>query len=214
REATIMNSGYTRADIWFAPLPLHDLGIMAQFFREVELTGTKFTSIIKAEILMFVIILITSFAFWSFFWKTSPIPAPQFPYAQKFWPLEATMRGIWLTANKQGAENFILKALKWNLVGLGGGVGFATYFLLAVTRAPMLLFYGLMGGVGALPHMTIPMFGGAMLGRFYFAKKFGPARWTMFAPVLLAGFSCGMGLTAMSGVALALIAKSVSYLPY
>ncbi|MDO8589547.1 MAG: peptide transporter [Armatimonadota bacterium] len=222
QQATIMKSGYTQADIWFAPLPLGDLGMMSQFFREVELTGTKITSIIKAEIMMFFIILVTSFVFWSFFWKTSPIPAPQFPYAQKFWPMEATMRGIWLTANKTGADNFILKALKcWlidhrsvPLVEIGAGIGFGSYFVLAITRAPMLLFYGLMGGIGSLPHVTIPMFAGAMLGRYYFARRFGAMKWTMYAPVLLAGFSCGMGLTAMSGVALALIAKSVSYLPF
>jgi hypothetical protein len=214
REATIMKSGYANADIWFAPLPLGDLGHMAQMFRQVELTGTKFTSVIKAEILMFVIILVTSFAFWSFFWKTSPIPAPQFPYAQKFWPMEATMRSIWLTANKHGSANFILQALKLPLICIGGGVGFGTYVLLAITGAPMLLYYGLMAGMAALPHTTIPMFVGAMLGRYYFAKRFGVVKWSMFAPVLLAGFSCGMGLTAMSGVALALIAKSVSYLPF
>jgi len=36
----------------------------------------------------------------------------------------------------------------------------------------------------------------------------------MWAPVLLAGFSCGMGLIGMAAIALAIIGKSVSYLPY
>ena len=214
REATIMKSGYHQADIWFAPLPLHDLGHSAQLFREVELTGTKFTSIIKAQALMLVVVVVTSFIFWSFFWHTSAIPSPQYPYAQKFWPLEAAVRKMWFTANKVGSANFLLQALKWNLVGVGGAIGIGSYIILAVTKAPVLLFYGLMGGIGALPHMTIPMFAGAMLGRFYFARRLGTARWTMYAPVLLAGFSCGMGLTAMSGVAFALIGKSVSYLPF
>jgi len=214
RELTVMKSGYTRADVWFAPLPLYDLGGAAQSFREVELTGTKFTSIVKAQVLMVVVVLITSFVFWSFFWRTSPIPAPQFPYAQKFWPLDVTMRSIWLTANKPGSENFLLKALKPNLVVWGGVVAFGTFFVLSAARAPMLLFYGLVGGMGVIPHSTIPMFTGAMLGRFYFGRKLGVTKWTMYAPVLLAGFSCGMGLTAMSGVALALISKSVSYLPF
>jgi hypothetical protein len=35
-----------------------------------------------------------------------------------------------------------------------------------------------------------------------------------YAPVLLAGFFCGMGLVGMFAIALALIAKSVSVLPF
>jgi len=34
------------------------------------------------------------------------------------------------------------------------------------------------------------------------------------APVLLAGFACGQGLTGMGSVAIALIARSVAQLPY
>ena len=36
----------------------------------------------------------------------------------------------------------------------------------------------------------------------------------MYTPVLLAGFACGTGLIAMASIALALIAKSVNYLPF
>ena len=36
----------------------------------------------------------------------------------------------------------------------------------------------------------------------------------LLTPVLLAGFSCGTGLIAMCSIALALIAKSVNYLPF
>ena len=52
REASIVASGYQRLDVWYAPIPLADHGWAAQRFREVELTGTKFTSILKAELFM------------------------------------------------------------------------------------------------------------------------------------------------------------------
>ena len=61
KEVSIMKSGYQYVDIWYAPIPLNDYGAFAQKFREVELTGTKFTSIIKAEALMLPIISIASF---------------------------------------------------------------------------------------------------------------------------------------------------------
>ncbi len=214
REATILKSGYTGVDIWFAPMPLYDMGWAAQRFREVELTGTKFTSILKAEAFMLPVMLVASFLFWAFFWHTSPIPSPQFPFAQKMWPVSATMQTIWISSNAQGHHSFLLKALKPPVMIWGGAGAMALYLSLAAFKLPILLFYGLAGGVGAMPHYTIPQFGGALLGRYYFARRFGKEKWTMYAPVLLAGFSCGMGLMGMSSIALALISKSVSYLPY
>ena len=56
REATFIFSGYKGVDIWFAPIPLANYGATAQRFREVELTGTRFTSVVKAEVLMFPIL--------------------------------------------------------------------------------------------------------------------------------------------------------------
>ena len=79
REAAFILSGYKGVDIWFAPIPLNNYAGLAEQFRVVELTGTKFTSIIKAELWMFPIILFASFFYWQFLWKicllyTSPSP--------------------------------------------------------------------------------------------------------------------------------------------
>lgn len=212
--AAVLKSGYRRADVWFAPLPWGDLGGTAQLFREVELTGTKFTSILKAEAFMFPLILVTSFVFWAFFWHTNPIPSPQFPYAQKFWPMEATTRAIWLTANKPGGANWLLKALKFDIGAYSCGIGVALYIIMAALKLPLMFFFSFVGGLGGMPHGAIPTFGGALLGRYYMAKRFGAANWSKWTPVLLAGYSCGMGLMGMGAIALSLIAKSVNYLPF
>jgi hypothetical protein len=68
--------------------------------------------------------------------------------------------------------------------------------------------------VGQLPHFTLPKLLGAWLGHCYFKKRYGEENWMRYAPVLLAGFFCGMGLIGMLGIALALVAKSVSVLPF
>jgi hypothetical protein len=215
RQATIIKSGYEGSDIWFAGIPMHDLGPMAQFFREVELTGTKFTSIIWAEVLKLSVILPASFMFWSFFWKTSPIPSAQFPFIQRMWPIEATMQSIWWTANRKSiSENWLLSALRPNVI-IGAGIGTVIlYSITAAFKLPLLFFYGFMGGIGGQPMVTIPVFAGAMLGRYYFRRRFGEVRWSQYAPVLGAGFGCGTGLTAMTGIAVALVTKSVNYLPF
>lgn len=214
REATIMKSGYTHVDIWYAPIPLADYGPLAQKFREVELTGTKFTSVVKVELLVLPIFLLASLVFWAFFWHTSSIPSSQHPFAQRFWPIAATFQAMFQTINKPDGPKWVLEGLNIPRISWGLGVGLAVFGLVKLVKLPELFFYGMVGGVGAWPADVIPLFLGAWLGRRYFAKRFGQEQWTKYTPVLLAGFSCGTGLVAMAAISLSLIAKSVNYLPF
>lgn len=212
REATFILSGYKGVGIWFAPIPMADYSGVAARFREVELTGTKFTSIIKAEVLMLPLMLLCSLIFWSFLWKMGPIPSVLYPFAAKFWPLYSTFQCLWATSTVEGT-NWLLKAIKPEYIITGGAIAGGLYGLISWLGLPILLFYGLCS-VAAWPHHTVPMFFGAMLGRFYFRKLYGAERWRAYAPVLLAGYFCGMGLMGMCGVATALISKSVYQMPF
>lgn len=102
----------------------------------------------------------------------------------------------------------MIEAIKFKYILNSSIVGVALYSLLLLLKAPIGLFYGIIGGVAMLPHMALPMFIGALLGRFYFAKKVGP-NWNRYTPIILAGYSCGMGLIGMVSIAVALIAKTV-----
>lgn len=213
-QLAVLGSHYTKPDIWFAPLPLNDYGGQAQKFREIELTGTKFTSILKMEIFMLPLILLFSFVYWSFLWKSNPIPSAQFPYAQKMWPVSAVQTAIWSQINGHDGATWALNAIKPNLIAYGGIFGLAAFGITRLAGWPMLGYYGFMGGIGNLPHNSIPVFIGALLGRYYFARIMGRERWQLYTPVLLAGFACGTGLISMAAIALALIQKTVSYLPF
>jgi len=215
KEISIMKSGYPYVDIWFAPIPLNDYGGLAQKFREIELTGTKFVSVVKVELLMLGVILPASFIFWAFFWHTTQIPSGQHPYAAKFWPVSATMQSMFYTINsKNGGVPWVKEAINFPRVFGGIAAGLSLYGIFTFFKVPALFFYGFIGGTGAFPHDVIPTFIGAWLGRKYFAKRFGLENWRMYTPVLLAGFACGTGLVSMASIALALIAKSVNYLPF
>lgn len=217
REASIVSSGYQRVDIWYAPMPLYDHGAVAQRFREVELTGTKISSIFKAEAVMFPIVLLASFGFWAFFWNTTVVPSDAFPYAQRFWPLSAQMSSVIQQINvprADGSVGWFAKAIKPNFIISGAAGGLVVYTLFSFLKAPLLLFYGFAGGLGLFPANTIPQFFGAWYGRKYLAKKYGAETWARYAPVLLAGFSCGAGLVALMSISLALISKAVAKLPY
>lgn len=214
REASFMLSRYQAVDIWFAPLPLADHGNMATAFRTVELTKTKFTSIIKVELLMLPIMLGCSLLFWSFIWKLSPIPAASYPYAAKFWPVAAQQQALWFTANRAGESNFLLQSINSHYIAAGAGAAGLAYAAITLGGLPTLLFYGLVNGTHTLPAYALPQFIGAMLGRYYFQKRYGRENWRAFTPVLVAGYYCGMGLIGMAAVALALLSKSVSRLPF
>lgn len=213
KETAFIASGYKGIDIWFAPIPLGDYGGVAQRFRELELTRTKFTSIIKAELLMLPVIFVSSFLFWAFFWHLNQIPSDSFPFASQIWPVAARQTFLILTANSS-AQPLLLQALKPEVIGVSLGAGLALYCGLSWLGLPIIFFYGIIGGVGAPLHVGLPLLCGALLGRYFFARKLGADKWNRYVPVAVAGFSCGMGLAGMTAVAFTLIAQCTRNLPY
>jgi hypothetical protein len=215
REASFIFSGYRGVAIWFAPIPMANYGATTQRFREVELTGTKFTSILKAEILMFVVVVPCSFLFWSYIWRLNPIPSVSYPYAQKFWDFTALQQWVWYSATTEGGHREIFqRAIKPELMVTGLAFGLGAYGLLNYLRLPVLLIYGFIRGLGMLPHFIVPQFAGALLGRYYMRHRFGEENWRRWPPVLYAGFSCGMGLVAMLSIAISLVSQSITQMPF
>lgn len=205
--------GYQGIEIWYAPIPIHNYGEATVGFREVELTGTSFRGIIKAELIVFPVVMISSLLFSQFIWRLAPIPSSSYPYAQELWHLQALNTLLMQTSTLEGNSLFF-QALKASYVFSGLGLGLVLYIILSVLGLPVLLIYGVVRGVGqSTPHGIILEVAGAILGRYYFHRRFG-AMWRQYAPVLLAGFSCGMGLTGMFAMGFALILKSLSYMAY
>ncbi len=215
REATFILSGYKGVDIWFAPIPLGNYGMTVQRFREIELTGNKFTSVLKAELLMFPIMVVTSFIFWGYVWRLQPIPSVFYPYAQKMWDYQAITQWVWFSSTTEGGPVEIFqRAIKpWLMVG-GLAFGIGMYSLLNWLRMPVLLIYGWIRGMGQIPHYLTLQFIGALIGRYYMRKRFGEENWRIWPPVLYAGFACGTGLIAMLAIAIVLIKQSVTQMPF
>jgi len=98
KETTIFLSGFRGIEIWFIDFGLDNYGAAAERFRQIELTGTKFTSILRAELFMVPLVFMTSFMYWSYIWKLAPIPSDAYPYVQLMWPLRALQRSVWITS--------------------------------------------------------------------------------------------------------------------
>ncbi len=352
KEATIFLSGFRGIEIWFIDFGIDNFGASAERFRQIELTGTKFTSILRAELFMVPLVLATSFMYWSYIWKLAPIPSDAYPYVQMMWPLRALQRSVWITGTMRSeievdsekqqvawipsnlpdtswwywrirasadidlepkdrtfgpwskieffytsfdttdpplyppialpeqvvdisdalerglpsapeilgpvlgghmdtpnprmviAEAFdeqdrklvyqfevdqvpsfdgsflqssddrpiLFDALKPNVMGIGFVIGISMFVFMSVFGLPILLVFGYIQSLTAIPHVLVTQIIGALLARFYFWKKYGRQEWRRYAAVLVVGFSVGMALVGMASVSIAMIQKSVSVL--
>jgi hypothetical protein len=157
--------------------------------------------------------MISSIIFSQYLWSIAPIPSAQYPYANQMWELQARQTALTHSSTLGGNSPFY-QALKPDVIGISTAAGVGLYAALSFFGAPVMLCYGLVRGLGAgIAAGLIPQMLGALLSRYYFEKRFG-LRWREYAPVLVAGFACGMGLISMVSLGLVLISKAVFQLPY
>lgn len=213
REASFILSGYQGVAIWFLPIPMHNYGVATVEYRRCELTGTRFWSIWKTQIIFTPIVLVSSLFFANFIWGLAPIPGPQYPFTQKMWEFQAENQCIIYTAT-MGGYSIFQKAFVPEYLAFGLVLGSAAFGVMSWFAWPMFLIYGIVRGLGqTMPHVIIPQFIGALVGRYYFQKKLGVA-WRQYAPVVAAGFGCGSGLITMVGVGITFLMKSAFQLPF
>jgi len=227
-QGAFLLSGFKGVEIWLAPLPLGEsYATQAQSFRVTELTGTNFFSYIKANLVIVPLAFLLSLVFWAFIWHASAIPSENFPWAQKMWDLQAkqTVLNYSMTLPTGGSQPLFFQALQPNVAGggltgglvVGGGALAFTiimFSILSVFNLPTMAVYGFITGIGAMPHGLLFIIFGALIGRFYFQKRYGQTQFLQMAPVIVAGYSTGVGLIALIGVAFNLIIKAISPAPF
>ena len=214
KEASFLLSGYEGAAIWFAPIPIFAHGPSAQTFKQLDLTKTTFGSVIKLNLVTMVLMLVCSFIFYSLVWKLNPIPSAAYPFTQKIWPLNATMKAIWVKSTLPGETSFLLEVIKVEYIAAGLIIMSGLFGLITFIGGSPLFFYGLVGGLSLTTWQTMPTFIGAILGRYYFAKRFGEEKWRSYVPIVAAGYGAGIGLIGMTTIAIALISKAISQIVY
>ncbi len=213
REASFILSGYRGVAVWFLPIPLHNYGARTVFYRQAELTGTKFGSVWKAEVLLTPLVIVCGLLFANVIWNLGSIPGPQYLFAQEMWDLYAENQSIVYSSTLGGFSEFE-QAFNWKYLATGFGLGTMSFGAMHWLGAPTFLTYGLVRGLGqTLPHTIILQFIGALIGRYYFQRRMG-LKWRQYIPVVAAGFSCGVGLIGTLGVGITFLVKSVFQLPF
>jgi len=223
REAAFILSGAKGIEIWLAPMPITNTAYQAQSFRINELTGVRFSSLIKTELVAIPVLFLLSLTFWGFIWRSDAIPSETFPYAQINWELHAKQQVLLYSATyvapgedpdeKSIMDSEFMKAVHPWAIGTGFAMSVGVFAVLTLFGLPVMLIYGMMRGFGYLPHYMALEVVGALLGRFYFQKKYGPTNFLRNAPALLAGYMTGQGLIGIATIALKLMKAAISSAP-
>lgn len=224
REGAFILSGARGVDIWLAPVPVENYGYMAQAFRINELTGVSFRSLIKTELIALPLLFVLSMLFWGYIWKSDAVPSDLFPAAQINWELAAKNQVLLLSstfvppgedaASTNIWDSQFMQAIHPKTIGAGfvGCVGL--YSLMSFFGLPVMLVYGMIRGLGQLPHFMILELVGALLGRLYFQKRYGQKQFLTLVPALVAGYFTGIGLVSMVSMALMLVKSAITAAPF
>jgi hypothetical protein len=216
REATFILTGYQGAAIWFAPFPAYNYGAQTVYFRQTELTGTKISSMIKAEAFVMPIVIIATLVFSQFIWRIAPVPSSAFPYAEAFWDrVIAYRQAIIMSSTLPGGQHGpFYEAFKPFYLFCGLFAALGSYAALSALGLPILLVYGVIRGMDqSTPDVILPQFIGALLGRYMLARRFGDM-WPQYRVVFFAGYACGVGLISMLSLGLVFMSKSVFQATY
>ncbi len=206
RELTILLTGHKGVDIWFAPMPIQNLGPETVGFKVLELTGTKIISQIKTILLTLPIIVIASLVTSEILWRMAPIPSSAYPWTEKMWELQLRNFCLMLTSTQEGGSQF-LEALHFDYAVWGFASGSALFFILSSLGMPIMLIFGAVWGLAqSSPGAIFCTMAGALVGRFFFKPKFKDM-WLKYMVVIMAGFGCGMGITSMIAMSFNVISR-------
>ncbi|HPC20686.1 MAG TPA: peptide transporter, partial [Kiritimatiellia bacterium] len=171
REASLILSGFQGVAVWFLPIPMANYGQMCVFYKQCELTGTRFTSIWKTQVILLPIILVSSIFFMNFIWGLNEVPSAVYPFADQMWKLHAENACI-MFSSTLGEYSIFEDAFRFVYILSGTLFGGLLFGVMSILGAPIMLTYGVVRGIGqTTPHSVIPQFIGALIGRYYFKRK-------------------------------------------
>ena len=196
KELTILLTGHKGADIWFAPMPIQNLGAETVGFRVLELTGTKIISQIKTLLLTMPIVVIASFFTSEILWRMAPVPSAAYPWTERMWELQLRGQCLMLTSTLEGGSQF-LEAIHFPYALWGLVAGAVTFASLNMLGLPIMLVFGAVLGLNqGSPGAMFCSMAGAVVAKFYFKRKYKDM-WLKYMMVVMAGFGCGLGVTSM-----------------
>ena len=159
------------------------------------------------------IIILSTIGFSDFIWGLAKIPSTVYPYTMEMWELSAKNACL-LYSSTLGEYSQFQEALGWGRFFAGFISAGVTMGVLGWFGAPTMLFFGVVRGLGqTIPHSVVPNMIGALIGRYYFERRFG-REWRKMIPVVSSGFFVGTGLISILSVGIVFLTKAISSVSY
>jgi len=212
QQFIVSSSGYQGVDAWYLPLNIGGWGTWwCGWFKMCDLSKTKLSSYIKANLISTPMAFALSFVYMSLFWVISPIPSPLYPAVDIYFPITVLMgyqtaSGTLWVSRAVAAEN----SMMWLLGSLG--IGTAIQLLITFVHLPFSLMGAVVGTLLPIPITLMTLVGGLL--NWFLKRKFGKAVWEDYQPVVCAGLFLGESLIITLGVLAAMIMKGMWLLPY
>jgi len=191
---------------WVAPFyDTSNAGIITHRVKVAQLLNARPLDYYKAYILLFPLVVIISFIFWSIFWVMAPIPSSFYPWAAVQWPVASLNSALFISRALQIFKPDVIvgtAALTW-LVAQGAD------FLKLGFFSPI----GFLSGVTTLPPYALAYLIGAILGK-YLERRIGKEKWETRRSVIIAGAFCGEALAIATAIAITIIGKVVTSRPF
>jgi hypothetical protein len=223
REFMIYESGYTRRDVWFAPIIISSGGSqIAQSLLQADLCDVKHREFFKTYLILILLGLLSSFIFVSIFWRIAPIPSSAYPSTITAWPVNALAwaRGqVWIWSGYLFKETWIL---------FGFILGSVIYVISLLFHAPYFLVSFISGGMTGFWYQPIlgtsgvwfsPIAGtlnqliGSIVSQKIMYKRFGE-KWRVLLPMVVWGYIMGDGFMEILRAVIILTTRSMWLLPY
>jgi len=198
-------SGYSKADVWFAPNPMTYQGAgWLNNLKIAQLTETSAMSMVKAYLLLLPFTVVIGFIYVELLWRAAPIPSVMYPGAEINWPIQATYTCLWIRGQQAGLFNLL-----WIFYSIAVGTG--AYFALMFAKLPS-CYIGFAAGAGQLPPFAIAIFIGGVLSKIAAYKLGGD--WRSVSRLIAAGLAMGESIAITISVAIYLILNSIWVLPF
>lgn len=226
REFTIYYSGYTKRDIWFAPLPLSISGSIgyigpastimgvpiggstfAQGLLQADLLEVRHSEYIKAFLILLALTIFSSFFYTIIFWFVARIPSSAYPATVVGWPVDAlnwARMQVWVWSGYLFNSTWIILGL-----GIGSAVATVSSFLKIQYFLPIMIS----GALWGIPFVFAQLIA-SIIGEKFIGPSFGFTNWMRYRSLIVMGYTIGDGLMETIRAIAILATKSGWLLPF
>jgi len=200
REGTILASGYSGYDVWFAPIvfpgPVPEGASLCANFKVADLVSTYPMDVAKTYILAASIGVIFNFLYTQLFWSIAPVPSSLFP--APFWDINTTMTILFLT------KQITIFKLEWFLPTFI--IATIIQSLIEFLHLPLSLIGIVVGAASPIPN-SIGLLIGLSIGKIL-EHFFGKSWLNEHKTSIVAGLLTGEGIIVTLSTAISMILKS------